>query len=53
MPTKIGKRIVVIGGKATRTRQPRRRAPLQGQRIGQHRLVIIKDGEVVRYSASR
>jgi hypothetical protein len=53
MPTKIGKRIVVIGGTATRTQQPRRRAPVQGQQVGKHRLVIIKDGEFVRDSASR
>jgi hypothetical protein len=53
MPTKIGKRIVVIGDTATTTRQPRRRAPVLGQRVGKHRLVIIKDGESVRDSAVR
>jgi hypothetical protein len=53
MPTKIGKRTVVIGSTSARTQQPRRRAPVQGQRLGKHRLVIIKDGKFVRDSASR
>jgi hypothetical protein len=53
MPTKTGKRIVVIGSTATSRPQPRRRPPIQGQRVGKYRRVIIKDGEFVRASANR
>jgi hypothetical protein len=53
MPTKIGKRIVVIGSTATTTQQPRRQASVKGQRVGKHRLVIIKDGQLVRDSSGR
>jgi hypothetical protein len=53
MPTRIGKRLVVIGSTATTTQPPRRRPPVPGQRVGKHRLVIIKDGQFVRDRASR
>jgi hypothetical protein len=44
---KIGHRVVVISGTATPPKKVQRRTVVQGQRVGAHRVVIIKDGQVV------
>jgi hypothetical protein len=48
MHIKIGNRVVVISGTATPPKKVRRRTPVRGQRVGAHRVVIIKEGQFVR-----
>jgi hypothetical protein len=53
MRIKIGNRVVVTSGTATPTTKARRRAAVSGQRVGAHRVVIIKDGQFVHDKPNR